>query len=81
MRNFFENLKRAFRRPLFYVSMGIYAAIAAVISFLSGVNFLIIFPLVVAAMFINALVMHVEDNAPGGFANPTKEQTGLKKQD
>ena len=81
MRNLLSNLKRAVHRPMFYASLGLIALVAAAISFFSGINFLITVPIIVIAMFVNAMVMDIEDNAPGGFLNPTKEQTGLNKEE
>lgn len=81
MLNFLGNLNRAVRRPMFYATLGLFALIAAAISFFSGINFLITFPIAIIAMFVNAMVMDIEDNAPGGFLNPTKEQTGLNKKE
>jgi hypothetical protein len=79
MRNFVRNLKFVVYRPVFYVAIGFCALVAGIISYFSGMSFWVMLPIVLGAMYINALLLDFEDKTPGGFLNPTKEQMGSRK--
>ncbi|MFT2090934.1 hypothetical protein [Paraglaciecola sp. 2405UD69-4] len=57
--------------PTMTVSIIIASCVTGVISYFSGLSFWVVFGVTVVAMFIIVIVADVEDNAPGGFNNPS----------
>jgi hypothetical protein len=61
--------------PTFLASITIAFCIAGIISYFAEFNFWMVLGIIVAAMAINGFVAEVEDNAPGGFNNPSDNDT------
>ena len=57
--------------PTMTVSIIIASCVAGTISYFSGLSFWVVLIVTVVAMFIIGIVAEVEDNAPGGFNNPS----------
>lgn len=63
-------MKKYINLRWFIVPVILIGILALSIHALFGVNFWIVFAMVLAAFFINGLIAEREDNKPGGFNNP-----------
>jgi len=57
------------------ISLAIISAIAAAISYFSGLGYWLVFAIVAGAVLFNGFVATVEDDLPGGFNNPDGTDT------
>ena len=73
---FTGRIKRYLNIRVFLIVVGCIALVAYAVSYFSGMNFWVMFLICLASIFINGLILDLEDRLPGGFLNPTKEQTG-----
>ena len=73
---FKDNIRRYLNIRIFLIMVGCIALVAYAISYFSGMNFWVMFLICFASIFINGLILDLEDRFPGGFLNPTKKQTG-----
>ena len=57
------------------ISLAIVSAIAAAISYFSGLGYWLAFAIVAGAVLFNGFIATVEDDLPGGFNNPDGTDT------